>query len=109
MACFCASIGEERDLCCLGSRTLEVCPLVRAWSLPIEYVFLAGVVHRVCPGPPPQRRDFDYLRPLQFPAGEAYWLGFGPPVRLTEFDSPHPLQFREFRSPVSIDGDAPDL
>jgi hypothetical protein len=23
------------------------------------------VVHRVCPGPPTRRRDFDYLRPLQ--------------------------------------------
>ena len=25
----------------------------------------AGVVYRVCPRPPTQRRDFDYLRPLQ--------------------------------------------
>lgn len=65
-------------------------------------------------------------------AGVAYWLGIGSPVRSTEFDSPHPLhagvaQAGERRtrnaeagvsntpsgsriaSPVSIDGDAPDL
>ena len=66
------------------------------------------------------------------PAGVAYWLGIGSPVRSTEFDSPHSLhagvaQVEEHRtrnaevgvsntpsgsriiSPVSIDGDAPDL
>ena len=49
------------------------------------------MVYRVCPGPPAQRRDFDYLCPLQVSPGVAYWLGIGSPVRSTEFDSPHSL------------------
>jgi hypothetical protein len=63
--------------------------------LKIEYALEAGVVYRVCPGPPTQRRDFDYLRPLHFNAGVAHWLGVGSPVRATEFDSPHSLHAGE--------------
>ena len=35
----------------------------------------AGVVYRLCPGPPTQRRDFEYLRPLQSFCGRGLLVG----------------------------------
>jgi hypothetical protein len=51
----------------VGSEPVEVCSEQVFDNLNKHHrsVKWAGVVYRLCPGPPTQRRDFDYLRPLQ--------------------------------------------